>query len=247
MYVGVCGLQPNCSSATGHTTVPRPQPLIDYAWGERGLKYMLAIYLLGVADTELTEMKIWGLVPQTIKAFGVIYKSKYTSVSIKFWIKSNYIYVCFILIVIYQYHGQPTISERSPSSVADPGGGGATWAHPPRVQILSFWHTNFSKRSCLGSWRPLQGWRPPYGKSWIRHCSYQMKFILLDAFNLLLVFRKTTLTWSKPHLRKLGVFFAFSWKCAHFPWKCKKMRTFSMEMHAFSVKIRAFRRKTFTL
>ena len=35
---------------------------------------------------------------------------------------------------------------------------------PVRVQILSFWHTKFSKRSRLGSWRP------PYGKSWIRYC-----------------------------------------------------------------------------
>ena len=34
---------------------------------------------------------------------------------------------------------------------------------PLWVQILSFWHTNFSKRSRLGSWRP------PYGKSWIRY------------------------------------------------------------------------------
>ena len=34
---------------------------------------------------------------------------------------------------------------------------------PPRVQILSFWHTNFFKRSRLGSWHPLRGWRPPTG------------------------------------------------------------------------------------
>ena len=39
--------------------------------------------------------------------------------------------------------------------MADPGG--AAGAYPLRVQILSFWHTNFSKRSCLGSWAP-----PPY-------------------------------------------------------------------------------------
>ena len=37
--------------------------------------------------------------------------------------------------------------------LADPGG--AAGARPPlRVQILSFWHTNFSKCSRLGSWRP---------------------------------------------------------------------------------------------
>ena len=40
---------------------------------------------------------------------------------------------------------------------------------PLRVQILSFWHTNFSKRSCLGSWCPPTRTAPPYGKSWIRH------------------------------------------------------------------------------
>ena len=48
--------------------------------------------------------------------------------------------------------------------------GGASGARPPRDPILSFWHTNFTKRSCLGSPRPpLRGPRPPYGKSWIRH------------------------------------------------------------------------------
>ena len=42
---------------------------------------------------------------------------------------------------------------------------------PPRVQILSFWHTNFTKCSCLGSWRPpYEVGAPPYGKSWIHHC-----------------------------------------------------------------------------
>ena len=41
---------------------------------------------------------------------------------------------------------------------------GAPPAHaPPRVQILSFWHTNFSKGNCLGSWRP-----PPRGRRPLR-------------------------------------------------------------------------------
>ena len=41
---------------------------------------------------------------------------------------------------------------------------------PVRDPILSFWHTNFTKHSRLGSPRPpLRGPRPPYGKSWIRH------------------------------------------------------------------------------
>ena len=41
--------------------------------------------------------------------------------------------------------------------------GGVARHTPLRVQILSFQHTKFSKRNCLGSPRPL------YGKSWIRH------------------------------------------------------------------------------
>ena len=60
--------------------------------------------------------------------------------------------------------------------------GRSTWeacaGHAPlRAQILSFWHTKFSKRNCLrsprpptGSTPPLRGPRPPYGESWIRHC-----------------------------------------------------------------------------
>ena len=44
-------------------------------------------------------------------------------------------------------------------TVADPGG--ATSVRPLWVQILSFWHTNFSKCSHLGSWRPLTRSAPP--------------------------------------------------------------------------------------
>ena len=50
---------------------------------------------------------------------------------------------------------------------------GGSGAPPPRVQILSFWHTNFKKRSRLGSWHPPPPptrLAPPYGKSWICHC-----------------------------------------------------------------------------
>ena len=32
---------------------------------------------------------------------------------------------------------------------------------PPRVEILSFWHTNFTKRSRLGSWHPPMRLAPP--------------------------------------------------------------------------------------
>ena len=49
------------------------------------------------------------------------------------------------------------------------GSRGRCWRAPPRVQILSFWHTNFLKCSHIGSCTPLRGRRPPYGKSWIRH------------------------------------------------------------------------------
>ena len=38
------------------------------------------------------------------------------------------------------------------NAVADPGD--AAGVRPLRVQILSFWHTNLLKRSCLGSWHP---------------------------------------------------------------------------------------------
>ena len=41
---------------------------------------------------------------------------------------------------------------------------------PPRSQILSFWHTKFSKRNHLGTTiRPPTRSTPFYGKSWIRH------------------------------------------------------------------------------
>ena len=40
-----------------------------------------------------------------------------------------------------------------------------------RVQILSFLHTKFLKRTRLGSpCPPYEVHAPPYGKSWIRHC-----------------------------------------------------------------------------
>ena len=46
---------------------------------------------------------------------------------------------------------------------------GAPVHNPPKVQILLFWHTNFSKHSRLGSWHPPTRWAPPYRKSWIHH------------------------------------------------------------------------------
>ena len=46
------------------------------------------------------------------------------------------------------------------------GSRGRAWCVPPlRVQILSFWHTKFSKCSRLGSPCPPTRSRPPYGKS----------------------------------------------------------------------------------
>ena len=51
------------------------------------------------------------------------------------------------------------------------GGSRGGLAHAPlRVKILSFRHTKFSKRNCLGSQRPhLDEVNAPYGKSWIPH------------------------------------------------------------------------------
>ena len=62
--------------------------------------------------------------------------------------------------------------------------GGAAGARPPRVQILSFWHTNFSKRSCLGSWRPPTRSAPPYEKSWIRYWVCFALSIACKALNI---------------------------------------------------------------
>ena len=61
-----------------------------------------------------------------------------------------------------------------------PHGGSAQWslvdlvgvpgARPPRVQILSFWHTKFLKCNHLGSPHPpTRSTPPPHGKSWIHH------------------------------------------------------------------------------
>ena len=47
-------------------------------------------------------------------------------------------------------------------------------ARPLRVQILSFQHTKFSNRNCLGSPHPpYEVHAPPTGKSWIRHRTNQ--------------------------------------------------------------------------
>ena len=61
-------------------------------------------------------------------------------------------------------------------------GGIAPARAPPRVPILSFWHTNLL----------LRGPRPPYGKSWIRLCLgwYIVSVIVeykLNSFNLILI------------------------------------------------------------
>ena len=50
--------------------------------------------------------------------------------------------------------------------------GGVPGARPPlRDPILSFSHTFLSKSAHVrGPRPPLTGPRPPYGKSWIRHC-----------------------------------------------------------------------------
>ena len=74
--------------------------------------------------------------------------------------------------------------------------GGFRGAHPARAPlrdpILSFWHTNFTKRSCLGSPRPPTLSTPPYGKSWIRH------WFLWGNWNCTLLFpvNSYSVTWT---------------------------------------------------
>ena len=42
------------------------------------------------------------------------------------------------------------------------GGSRGRTQRPPRVLILSFWHTNFTKHSCVWSWCPPTRWAPPW-------------------------------------------------------------------------------------
>ena len=64
--------------------------------------------------------------------------------------------------------------------------GGAPGGPPLRVPILSFWHTKFSKRNCLGSPHPpTRSTPPPYGKSWIRHCVWSISVDFAKVFILL--------------------------------------------------------------
>ena len=56
----------------------------------------------------------------------------------------------------------PLLSLRVCSTLADLGGADGA---PQQDPILSFLHTFLPKSAHVG------GWRPPNGKSWIRHCS----------------------------------------------------------------------------
>ena len=56
-------------------------------------------------------------------------------------------------------------------------------AHGPlRAQILSFWHTQFSKCNCLGSPCAPTRSTSPYGKSWIRHWCGNMAHAIQKNF-----------------------------------------------------------------
>ena len=66
----------------------------------------------------------------------------------------------FLSITSLEFMGWiPFDRQNSNLAFADPGG--TAGVCPPRVQILSFWHTNFLKRSHLGSWRPPTRSAPP--------------------------------------------------------------------------------------
>ena len=76
---------------------------------------------------------------------------------------------------IHVFSGQIQIHQDH--AVADPRG--RTW-RPPRVPIVPFWHTIVMKHSRFGTWRPpYKVGAPPYGKSWIRHCHVNSKWVLL--------------------------------------------------------------------
>ena len=66
------------------------------------------------------------------------------------------------------------------------GGARAGARGPLRVPILSFWHTKFSKRNCLGSPHPLlRGPRPPLREILDPplHLIWKIHFTLADAFH----------------------------------------------------------------
>ena len=77
-----------------------------------------------------------------------------------------------IFLRSFIYHSYESTSRRAQvhEDLCSGGSRGAPPAHTPLwVHILSFWHTNFSKHSCLGSWCHPYEVGAPYGKSWIRH------------------------------------------------------------------------------
>ena len=85
-------------------------------------------------------------------------------------------YCCWITLSWIHKHKNKIIY----SALADPRG--APGAPLPRVPILSFWHTKFSKRNHIR--RRHEVGAPSYGKFWIRHCSPFLAYCcLLNLIN----------------------------------------------------------------
>ena len=101
------------------------------------------------------------------------------------------------------------------------GGSRNTPAHVPllRVPILSFWHTNFTKRSCIGSCPPPQrGWRPSYGESWICHWTI-LCFLYWPAIED--TFRSTASTFASYFsciFSWCSIWLTFCWRRSNWSW-----------------------------
>ena len=76
----------------------------------------------------------------------------------------------------------------APQNHSSGGSRGATGMCPLWVQILSFWHTNFSKHSRLGSWHPPMRLVLPL---------WEILDLLLHRYLRYISFRKSGQIWAK--------------------------------------------------
>ena len=93
-----------------------------------------------------------------------------------------------------------------PITVADPGWGVPPARAPPlRVQVLSFWHTNFSKQSHLGSWcPPYEVGAPPTGNPGSAAANHVIKVLTQKyRFSTLALITALFLRVASPNCLKL--------------------------------------------